>query len=76
MTVVAGFDDPLAVFLSDDPADVMRPDDDGTDAHGSASAPMRPVARKVIRRSRVAADEAAHLPAAPCSRTSAVAAAV
>ena len=73
VTVVAGFDDPLAVFLSDDLADVMRPDDDGADARRSGSAPMRPVAREVIRRPRVAADEAPHLPATPCSRTSAVA---
>ena len=54
MTVAAGFEDPPAVFMADDLADMMRPDDDGADAHRSGAAPMRPVAREVIRRPRVA----------------------
>ena len=76
MPVVTGFDDPVAVLLSDNLADMVRPDHDGTDANRSGMAPMRPVAREVVFRSGIAADKLPHFPAAPCSRATAEAAAV
>src|SRR5580698_5394421 len=71
MPVVTGFDDPVAVLLSDNLADMVRPDHDGTDANRSGMAPMRPVAREVVFRSGIAADKLPHFPAAPRRRTAA-----
>jgi hypothetical protein len=47
MAVIAGHDDPLAVLLADDFADMVRPDHDRADAGGSGPSPMRPIARQV-----------------------------
>jgi hypothetical protein len=36
MTVVAAVDDPLTVLATNDPADVVRPDNDGTDGRATS----------------------------------------
>src|SRR5271169_973371 len=69
MPVVAGFDDPLAVLLADDLAHMVRPYYHGADAHRAA--PVRPIAREIVRRTWIAAHELAHFPAAPGSWASA-----
>ena len=63
MTVIAGRDHPLAILLADDLADMMRPDYDRADAGRTGVAPMGPVAREVVGRTRIGADQLPHLPA-------------
>jgi hypothetical protein len=47
MTVVAGLNDPLPVLLTDDFADMVRPNDNGSYPRRSRPTPMGPVASKV-----------------------------
>jgi hypothetical protein len=47
MTVVAGFDDPFSVLLTDDLADMVWPHDHGSYSRRSWPAPMRPIARQI-----------------------------
>lgn len=72
--VVAGFDHPLTALLTDDLADMVRPDHDGTDADRPAMTPMAPVTCQVVARTGIAADKLAHLPATPRRRPPAEAA--
>jgi len=74
--VIAGLNDPLPVFLADDLADVMRPDDHGADAGRACVSPSRPIAREVVFRPWVAADQLPHRPATPSGRASAAACSV
>ena len=73
VTVIAGLNDPLAVFPADDLADVMGPDYHRSDTRRPGMSPTRPIARQVILRARVTADQLAHRPTAPGRRTAAVA---
>src|SRR5262249_5290990 len=63
--VVARAYDPFAVLLADDETDVMRPHHDRADARARRRAPVRPVAREIVVRSRIAADLRTHVEAAP-----------
>ena len=76
MPIVSGLDDPLAVLLADDLADVMWPDDHGADACRSGPTPMRPIAREVIGATRIGTDKTPHFPAAPRRRARAIAAGI
>src|SRR5262249_36024130 len=76
MAVVAGLDDPLAVFATYDFSDVVRPNDNGSNSRCSRPTPMCPVARQIECRPRVGADEMSHFPAAPRGRASAVVATI
>ena len=68
MPVVSALDDPATVFfLPHNLADVMGPDDDGTDGRTTRiRSVLSPRPREVILRSGIAADLLAHVPAAPC----------
>ena len=69
MTVVAGFDNPFSVLLTDDPPDMVRPHHHRSYSRRSRPTPTRPVARQIEGRARIGAQEVPHLPAAPRSRT-------
>ena len=69
MTVVAGFDNPLSVLLTDDPPDMVRPHHHRSYSRRSWPAPTRPVARQIEGRPRIGAHEVPHFPAAPGGRT-------
>jgi hypothetical protein len=71
IAVVAGLNDPLSVLLPNDLTDMVRPHHDGSNAGCSGTAPMRPVARQIVRGSRITADELPHLPATPRGWTAA-----
>ena len=69
MAVIAALHDPLAIFLADNSSDVMAPDHDGADARAAGvGAVMGPGSREIVGRTGVAADLAAHVPAAPGTR--------
>src|SRR5690348_11997388 len=76
MAVIAGFDNPLAVFSTDDLSDVVRPHDHGADPGWPRPAPVRPIAREIVARAGILADQTPHLPAAPRRGPRPVAAAV
>jgi hypothetical protein len=76
MAVVARFDDPLAVFATDNFSDVVRPHDDGADPRSPRPSPMSPVAREIVTRARIGPDQTPHLPTAPSGGTPPVAATV
>lgn len=66
MTIVAAIHDPLAIFLADDFSDVVTPHHDGADGRTTrVGTVMRPRSREIVRRPGIAADLAAHVPAAP-----------
>ena len=68
-------DHPDPGFLTDDLADMVRPNNDCTDACRSGLSPMGPIAREIECGTGIAGYEPPHLPTAPRRRTSAVAAA-
>jgi hypothetical protein len=73
MPVIAALHDPLAILVADDLADVVPPDDDRTDRRSTGIGPiMGPGACKIVGWAGVAADLAAHIPAAPGSRPTCV----
>jgi hypothetical protein len=47
MTVIAGLDDPFAVFFTDDLSDVVRPNNHRSYSRRSRPAPTRPVACEI-----------------------------
>jgi hypothetical protein len=66
MAIVAALNDPLAVFLADNFSDVMPPDNDGADRRSAGvRAIAGPGSRQIVGRAGIAADLAAHVPAAP-----------
>lgn len=67
MAIVTALHDPLTVFLADDFADVVTPDDDRADgwATGIRSI-MGPGPREIESGAGIAADLRAHIPSAPC----------
>lgn len=72
VTVIAALHDPVTVVFTDDLSDVMAPDHDSAHARAARIGPvMGPRPRQIIGRTGVAADLAAHIPAAPRARTSA-----
>ena len=77
VTIIAALHDPLTIFLANDLADMVTPDDDCTD-RGSASvrSVMRPRPCEIVRRARVAADLPAHKPSAPRARPTCIMVAV
>src|SRR5579863_2466418 len=66
MTVVSAFDDPLAVLLTDNLADVVAPDDNRAyRGPASVAAIVRPGSREVVLGTRISPNLTAHVPAAP-----------
>lgn len=73
MSIIAALDNPPAILLADDSANMMGPDNDGADCGPSRiGAVVRPVARKVVLGTGIAAHLRAHEPSAPRSRSSGV----
>ena len=73
VSIVSAADDPVPVFLPDDLADVMGPDDNSP--HGRTTrvgSVLSPRSGEVVFRSGIAADLLAHVPSAPRPRPSRV----
>ena len=69
MTVIAAFNDPLAVLLSDDLPDMMTPYDNRANG-GTAGigAVVGPGSREVVLGTRIGSNLTAHVPSAPGRR--------
>jgi len=66
MAVIAALHDPLAVLVADNLADMVPPDDDGTDRRSaSVAAVVSPGSSQIVLRTGIAADLRPHVPAAP-----------
>lgn len=73
MTIISAFNDPLAVLVTNDLADMVPPDHYGTDPRASSvGTVLRPRSRKVEFCTRISTNLIAHIPAAPCARTTVV----
>src|SRR3569832_1112708 len=69
MTVVSALDNPLAILLADNLADVVAPDHDRTDRRtAGVGAIMRPGTREVVLRPWVGQDLMAHVTSTPGPR--------
>src|SRR5215471_18094612 len=75
MRVIAALHQPLTILAANDLADVVFPDDDNANGRTtSIYAVVSPRSREVVLRTRIAAHLTAHVPPAPCSGTTSVAA--
>jgi len=69
VTVIAALDDPVAILVTDDFHDMVRPHDDGSDRRAAGiGTVVGPGASEIILRAGIAADQGAHIPSAPCGR--------
>jgi hypothetical protein len=66
MAVIAALHDPLTVFVTDYPADMVTPNHDGTDGRTARVVPvMRPGSRQIVGGAGIGAHLPAHVPSAP-----------
>ena len=66
MAVIAALHDPFAVFVTDDLADMVTPNHDGTDRRTArVRSVMSPGSRQIVGRTGIGSDLPTHIPPAP-----------
>lgn len=66
MAVIAALHDPLTVFVTDNLADMVTPNHDGTDRRtASVISVVSPGSRQIVGRTGIGADLPTHIPPAP-----------
>lgn len=74
MTVIAALHDPFAVFVTDDLADMVTPNHDGTDRRTArVRSVVSPGSRQIEGRTGIGANLPSHIPSAPGPRPAATA---